>query len=212
MRKPTYALLLLLCLTGHLLASNTKGSDSGTGELQESAASSWLGDGTHVFGIDLGVSTVPQLMLGFDYFNLNGVGGFMSIGSNMQNKSEDDDYYDTDVHYASYTLGDEQTDSQTNQFSFSAAVNNTFWRGLGGYVGVSMCKEEEFVEFYDPYHILGSGGHYWVNGESQTSWGGVFGLHLVGPFRRGKFVTRFCGMVGYNTASQAGEFRLVWAF
>ena len=97
------------------------------------------------------------------------IGWYADISSNFESGVGDD--YDHRFTYYDYGLstivGDPETGKGTHTFSAHVGGTNSITARLFGYLGLGIYIAEDYTEYYDPYQILGDGGHYHVTEEAD---------------------------------------------
>jgi hypothetical protein len=130
-------------------------------------------------GIGLGLELPSINMSTLFYFPVpqEELSAFILASVSLSSIDALDNYYDKSETWAGETLGDshQQTKSESTLFGggIGFGVTPTFILFAGGGFRIV----EEYAEYYDPFEILSSDGHYWVNSDSgrNTSFSGIGG-------------------------------------
>jgi len=111
------------------------------------------------------VARVPQAPFGAAllFFRPNGV-GFYADAKFGPGITEGDDYYDNISIELAESWGDDRIDTQTNPFSMNLGVTQVLSRRVGAYAGIGFTRNTTLHQYYDPLHILGNDGRYWIDG------------------------------------------------
>ena len=126
-------------------------------------------------------ASVPKEMLGFCLFTLRpqGVGLYFDLKGTVPMVSKAPDFYKNISQHEAEGWGDQLFDDKTDWISLNLGITRSLSHNTALYLGVGLSMGTTYYQYYDPYHILGTNGDYWVEGEDTNSINGLVGL-LIG--------------------------------
>ena len=99
----------------------------------------------------------------------NRLGWIVSLNTNFKNKDRRDDYYDSIDAAQAEGWGDDLQSSADALSSWCIGAMYRLFTGFDVYGGIGAGNKTEFLKYCDDTHILGDGGMYWIEGESESS-------------------------------------------
>jgi hypothetical protein len=125
--------------------------------------------GSRALGFGIELPTLNLGMLGYFPIPDTDLLGF-GIGSvALVSTSGLDNYYDHSETYAGVTLGDSKQGTKIERTTIGAGIGFDIKSSMKLLGGLGITFEDEYAEYYDPFEILSSDGHYWVNGDGGRS-------------------------------------------
>jgi hypothetical protein len=130
-------------------------------------------------GIGLGLELPSMNMSTLFYFQIpqEELTGFLLASVSLSSTDALDNYYDKSETWAGETLGDSRQKTKDESTLFGGGVGLGVTPSIILFAGGGFMIVEEYAEYYDPFEILSSDGHYWVNSDygRNTSFTGIGG-------------------------------------
>ena len=121
---------------------------------------------------------IPEEWLGFCFFSTKpeGVGLYLDLKASVPLIYGGNDFYDNISAQEAIGWGDPLTDTQDTWVSGNIGMTKVLSNTLALYAGVGISVNTTYFNHYDPMHILGTNGSYWVEGESDSAFNALGGL------------------------------------
>ena len=130
-------------------------------------------------GIGLGLELPSINMSTLFYFQVpqEELTAFLLASVSLSSTDALDNYYDKSETWAGGTLGDNRQKTKSESTLFGGGVGLGVSPSMILFAGGGFRIVDEYAEYYDPFEILSSDGHYWVNSDSgrNTSFTGIGG-------------------------------------
>lgn len=134
--------------------------------LLSSKVSAEVAVGAQVAGTEHG----PMVGMYFSSTKKDNYGWYFDLSSNLES-GEGEDY---DFGYNKF--GDPETGTVTEEFAVHIGGTKSISTDIFGYVGVGIYKTDEYLNLYDPSHILSDDGHYNISTGSDSTLSMAAGL------------------------------------
>jgi len=128
-------------------------------------------------GFGLALPSLSMSMIGYFPLPSEELEVFFLTSVNLSPIDSYDNYYNKSETYAGQTLGDNRQQVKNESTLIGGGVGFGATPSVKLFVGGGFRFEDEYAEYYDPFEILSSDGHYWVNGDAgrSTSFNGIGG-------------------------------------
>ena len=103
------------------------------------------------------------------------VGFFAEFKMGQIKTYENSNYYENISVAQAEGWGDERTKTDVEPFIVNGGITMMHGNRLISYVGIGISRMSKYYQYYDPMHILGSNGNYWIDGPT-----GAMGINFVG--------------------------------
>lgn len=122
-------------------------------------------------------ANAPEELLGFSLFVLrpHGLGSYIDFKFSIPMIEESDSYYENISVGMAEGWNDRRVREQSSWTSINLAGTYVVSSYAAVYLGLGYAGSSKFLEYYDRLHILGDGGHYWIDGGEEED-----GLNLLG--------------------------------
>jgi len=126
------------------------------------------------------VGNMPTKWMGLCLFNTSseGVGLYLSMTGSVPMVSGRDDFYDDISVLEAEGWGDSLLGEEDTWLSWDLGVTRVLSSSTALYVGVGYTMHNDYYNYYDEFHILGTDGNYWVEGDT-AEFLNVFGGLMV---------------------------------
>jgi hypothetical protein len=115
------------------------------------------------------------------------VGFFLDGKLGTQRSWESGDYYENISIHEAEDWGDSRRHIDNNWETYDAGVTYGYTHSFALYLGLGFSHSRQYVQYYDPFHILGRDGLYWVDGKPGVNLLNTTGGMLLRVGRSGLF-------------------------
>ena len=124
---------------------------------------------------------IPNEWLGLCLFSTKseGVGFYFDLKVSVPMIYGGDDFYDNISIHQAEGWGDNLTDTEDGWISANLGLTAVLSSSLAFYAGVGYTANTDYRNYYDEFHILGTNGSYWVEGDTEESVNVLGGLLVV---------------------------------
>jgi hypothetical protein len=126
---------------------------------------------------------------------------------------DSDDYYSNISIQEAEFWGDDLLRTEKSTIAAHIGATAVVSKRVAVYLALGKYYSGEYREYYDPMHILGSNGHYWISDDSQDkdNWSFMGGVLILmarhGSLQVGLEGAPFCVTVGMHFALPTGTQR-----
>lgn len=118
------------------------------------------------------IANAPRQPVGMNLYTLmpqgrNGL--YLDFKAAFPARTSGDAYYENmDQVTAEHAFGDEFQGKGCDWYSLNVGLTRVLGSRIAGYAAIGMAQGKTYREYYDPYHILGEHGQYYVPGNPST--------------------------------------------
>jgi len=152
------------------------------------------------------IANIPNQLIGFNLFalNHNKIRGYIDLKTSI-GINEDNYYESISINEVENVFGDDLLKKKEVNTSFNIGITQRIIKQLYILTGTGYVANKKYREYYDPYHILGENGNYWISGNSSGSLSFFIGIITI-------IEDKYSFQFGYNLKPSGINIGFAFAF